>query len=255
MRTALLALSLALTAAVVPASASPVDREGGRGLVQPGMLLTRGGSAHCTGGFLFDGAGRLKGRLFLSVAAHCYEDKIGEVVDDEKGKHVGKVVYSHWPYAGFADDIALVEVDRAVWKRTSPEVAGHPGTPTGVGNGETVSVGDQVGFSGWGMFTDRNSTTREQRAGVLNSYDDELWGAEGVVSPGDSGGPVVDVRSGAAVGSVSNLCVPAPFNTSDGFEPGCTGYGPTIAQLVRLATAQGFPVTLRTARMGAPRAG
>lgn len=245
--------ALVLLALALPAQAGPLDREGGRGLVQPGMLITRDGSAHCTGGFLFDGAGRLRGRVFLGLAAHCYEDHLGEVVNDEQGRRIGKVVYSHWKYTTFADDIALVEVDRAVWKRTSPEMAGHPGTPTGVGSSETVSVGDQVGFAGWGFVTDRNSTTREQRPGVLNSYDEKLWGAEGVMSNGDSGGPVVDVSSGAAVGSISNLCVPLPVHDSDGYKPGCQGYGPTIEQFVRLATAQGWPITLRTARMGAPR--
>jgi hypothetical protein len=241
-----------LLALAVPAAAGPLDREGGRGLVQPGMALNRDGSQWCTGGFLLDGQRRLRGRVFLAVAAHCYEDKVGERVYDEKNRPIGRVVYSHWPYTTFADDIALVEVDRAVWKRTSPAVAGHPGMPTGIGSAESVHVGDRVGYAGWGFLTDYNSTTREQRVGVLNNYDSKLWGADGPVSNGDSGGPLVDLESGAAVGSISNYCVPLPVYTSGGFVPGCTGYGPTMEQFVRLATAKGWPVTLRRASAGRP---
>jgi hypothetical protein len=249
---------VALVAAVVvalavPAGAGPLDREAGRGLVQPGMALNRDGTQWCTGGFLLDGVRRLRGRVFLAVAAHCYEDKIGERVYDEKNRPVGRVVYSHWPYTTFADDIALVEVDRSVWRRTTPEVAGHPGMPTGIGNGENIHVGDRVGYAGWGFLTDYNSTTREQRVGVLNNYDDRLWGADGPVSNGDSGGPLVDLVSGAAVGSISNYCVPLPLLTSEGFVPGCTAYGPNMEQFVRLATAKGWPVALRPASAGRPR--
>jgi hypothetical protein len=245
--------ALALMGLVLPAHAGPLDREGGRGLVQPGMALNRNGSQWCTGGFLLDGTGRLRGRVFLATAAHCYEHRIGERVYDEHDRAIGRVVYSHWPYTTFADDIGLIEVDRSVWKRTTPEMAGHPGMPTGIGNGENIHVGDRVGYAGWGFATDYNSTTREQRPGVLNSYDSKLWGAEGPVSNGDSGGPLVDLDSGAAVGSISNYCVPLPVYTSEGFVPGCTGYGPTMEQLVRLATAQGWPVALRRAAAGRPR--
>jgi hypothetical protein len=125
--------------------------------------------------------------------------------------------------------------------------------PTVLGTSESVHVGDRVGYSGWGFATDHTSTTREQRVGVLNSYDGRLWGAEGPVSNGDSGGPLLDLVSGAAVGSVSNYCVPLPLSTSDGFVPGCTGYGPTTEQLVRLAAREGWPVRLRLASAGRPR--
>jgi hypothetical protein len=259
MRLLVPAVTAALIALVLPASANPanpldpVNRAGGRGLVQPGMLLTRDGQPWCTGGFLFDGAKQLRGKVYVGVAAHCYESNIGEKVYDEKGSRIGKVAYSHWKYTTFADDIALVEVDRAVWSRTTPEVAGHPGMPTAMGNGENIAIGDQVGFAGWGFVTDRNGTTREGRVGVLNNYDAKLWGAEGPISNGDSGGPVVDLRTGAAIGSVSNYCVPFPVYDSAGYMPGCTGYGPNIEQFVRLATAKGFPITLRKAKAGRPR--
>jgi hypothetical protein len=217
------------------------------------MALNYQGGQWCTGGFLLDGVKRLRGRLFMAVAAHCYEHRIGERIRDEHNRPFGTLVYSHWKYTTFADDIALIEIDRSQWNRTTPELAGHPGMPTGIGNGENIHVGDRVGFAGWGFATDYNSTTREQRVGVLDSYDRELWGADAPVSNGDSGGPVVDLESGAAVGSISNYCVPLPVNDSDGFVPGCTGYGPNTEQLVRLATAQGWPVKLRRAQDGPPR--
>jgi hypothetical protein len=119
--------------------------------------------------------------------------------------------------------------------------------PTGVGSPTT---GDLIGVSGWGIATDRDPRTREDRRGLLTRYADGLWGGEVVVSNGDSGGPVVGLDDGAAIGTVSNPCLPVPLDTSDGYQPGCTGYGPSVAQLLRRTAADGFPVALRTARQG-----
>lgn len=221
--------------------------------IQPGMQIDKAGEAWCTGGFVFNGTHRLRGHYYLGLAAHCFEHEIGTPVQDGQGKRIGRLVYSHWTYTTFADDIALVELDRAIYGRISPEVIGHQGMPTGIGNGENIAVGDLVGLSGHGFATEGTQRTREQRVGVLNNYGKGLWGADAVVSNGDSGGPVVDLRSGAAVGSVSNFCVPAPLNTSDGFVPGCTGYGPNLEQFVQLATRDGFPIALRTAKEGRVR--
>lgn len=243
-----LLLALLLTGLAVPArAATPAPT------IQPGMQVDKAGEAWCTGGFVFNGTHRLRGRYYLGLAAHCFEHEIGAVVQDAQGKRIGRLVYSHWTYSTFADDIALVELDRSVYGRISPEVAGRPGMPTGIGNGENITVGDPVGVSGHGFATNMSQRTRERRVGVLENYGKGLWGADTVVSNGDSGGPVVDLRSGAAVGSISNYCVPAPVYTSDGYVPGCTGYGPNLEQFVRLATHDGFPIALRTAREGRVR--
>lgn len=52
---------------------------------------------------------------------------------------------------------------------------------------------------------------------------------------------------------MSNFCVPLPVGTSEGFRPGCTGYGPTVERVVRRAAELGFPVRLRLAQQGRPR--
>jgi Trypsin len=249
-----LLVTLALVGAVaVPAGATPPVLEPGRGKVQPGMLVKLRGQPQCTGGFLFDGTGRRAGRLYMSLAAHCVEDEIGVVLTDEQDRPFGRVVASSWPYDGFADDWALVEIDRAVWSRVDPAMAGHPSIPTGVGTVERVEVGHRAQLSGWGTFNDHTTALREQRPGVVVRFSADLWQAEAVASPGDSGGPAADLDNGLALGSVSNLCVPLPLDTSGGFEPGCTVYGPTAAGIIARARAAGFPISLRLAKAGRPR--
>lgn len=237
----------------MPAAATPPVLEPGRGKVQPGMLVKLHGEPQCTGGFLFDGTGRRSGRLYMSLAAHCVEDEVGVVVTDEQDRPFGRVVASSWPYDGFADDWALVEVDRSAWSRVDPAMAGHPGIPTGVGTVDTVRVGHRAQLSGWGTFNDHHSTVREQRPGVVNAFSADLWQAEAVASPGDSGGAAADLDNGLALGSVSNLCVPLPVNTSEGYRPGCTVYGPTTLGILERARAAGFPLALRLASAGRPR--
>lgn len=236
----------------VPAGAAPPVLEPGRDAIQPGMLVRLDGRPTCTGGFVFDGTGPRKGKVYLSLAAHCVEDRLGAVVTDERNKRVGVVVASHWPYEGFADDWALVEVDRRAWRRVDPAMAGHPTIPTGVATTATVAVGHRAQLSGWGTFNDHNAAVREQRPGVVSRYSESLWHAVAVASPGDSGGAAADLDNGLALGSVSNLCVPLPLATSAGYQPGCTVYGPTTTGIIAGATRAGFPIALRLARAGRP---
>ena len=247
-----LAVCAVVVSVALPSTAAPPVLEPGRGKVQPGMLV-HVGDEQCTGGFLFDGAGRRAGRLYMSLAAHCVEDRIGAVVTDEQDRPFGRAVVAHWPYAGFADDWALIEVDRSAWPRVDPAMAGHPSIPTGVGTPATVAPGHRAQLSGWGTFNDHTTALREQRPGVVTGIDEDLWRIVGVVSPGDSGGAAADLDNGLALGSVSNYCVPAPVNTSAGYRPECTVYGPTTIGIIARATAAGFPITLRLAKAGRPR--
>lgn len=248
----LVAAGLLLGLLAVPSQAEPI-LEPGRGLIQPGMLVKLHGEPQCTGGFVYDGVGKLKGRVYLGLAAHCVEAEIGAVITDERNRLVGKVVISHWPYQSFADDWAFVEIDRAAYSRVSPAMAGHPTMPTGIGTTETVAIGHRAQLSGWGYLTEHTTMLREQRSGVINGFSKDLWHIEAVASNGDSGGPAADLDNGLALGSVSNFCVPLPIGTSDGFQPGCTIYGPTTVGIIERARKKGFPVTLRTAKQGPPR--
>ena len=223
--------------------------------VQPGMVVEVPGVATCTGGFVFDGVGRLAGRVYLGLAAHCTESEIGAPVTDSAGERFGSVAFSGWPYESFADDFAFVQIDRSAYARVDPSMVGHPTLPSAAVAVGAAATGDQVQLSGWGTLTDASPVTREQRVTVLKDYTADFWSGWGVMSPGDSGGPVAHLPSGGALGSVSNLCAPAPVNTSEGFGQvaGCLGYGPSMAGILRRAAAAGFPVRVRTAAQGRPR--
>jgi hypothetical protein len=241
----------ALAAAGARAQAPVLDP--GREAIQPGMLVDTGDS-QCTGGFVYDGTGLQAGRHYLGLAAHCVEDRIGARVADGRGREFGTVALSRWPYETYADDYAFILLDEAAYPRVDPAMAGHPGVPTGHVPAAAGAAGDRLLFSGWGFLTVSKTETREQRPAVLKSHNDRLWFAEGVVSNTDSGGPVAHQPTGGALGSVSNYCVPLPVNQSDGFEPGCISWGPSVAHILDAARRRGFTAEIRSASEGAPAA-
>jgi hypothetical protein len=220
--------------------------------VQPGMLVNIG-DTQCTGGFIFDGTGVQAGRHYLGLAAHCVDDHIGAPVSDALDRPFGRVAFSAFPYADYSEDYAFVEIDPAAYERVDPALAGHPDVPTGTLPAGEGAPGDRLQFSGWGFVTASKTETREQRVSALKSHGEELWFAWGIVSNTDSGGPVVHLPTGKALGSVSNYCVPLPVNHAAGFEPGCTAWGPSIAGILADAAKRGFTAEVRTAGEGAPR--
>lgn len=239
----------------VPASASAQDLltpDPPRTAIQPGMLVNTPTGSQCTGGFIFDGTGAQAGRHYLGLAAHCVDDAIGGRVADAFGQEFGTVVLSVWPYADYSEDYAFVEIDPAAYARVDPALAGHPGIPTGALGAGEGAAGDRIQFSGWGFATANKELTREQRVSFLKSHNEQFWFAWGVVSNTDSGGPVVHLPTGEALGSVSNYCVPLPLNQAGGFEPGCTAFGPSIAGILADAEPRGFTAEIRTAAEGAP---
>jgi hypothetical protein len=254
MRGALLTsvIACAVAAATAQAQVDTPILDPGRDAIQPGMLVHIGDTS-CTGGFVYDGTGLLLGRHYLGLAAHCVEDHIGLRVSDAAGRELGTVALSGWPYATYADDYAFVQLDKAVFPRVDPAMAGHAGVPTGFVPAGQGALGDGVLFSGWGFATRSKTATREGRPAVLKSHNDRFWFAEGIVSNTDSGGPVALQPTGGALGSVSNYCVPLPVNQSDGFEPGCFSWGPSVAYILDAARRRGFTVEVRAAAEGAPK--
>lgn len=253
MRRGLLLLVIACGAWPCGAHAQDLLADVERDAIQPGMLVANPTGSHCTGGFVFDGVGELAGKHYLGLAAHCVDDKLGGPVADADGDVFGRVALTTWPYDSYADDYAFVEIDPAFYPRVDPALAGHPGVPTGLLPAGGGAVGDRVQFSGWGFVTEGKTFTREQRVAFLKSTSDRLWFAWGIVSNTDSGGPVVHLPTGGALGSVSNYCVPLPTEHAEGFEPGCTAWGPTIAGIVGAAAKRGFTVEVRTAAEGPPK--
>jgi hypothetical protein len=256
MREALLAAVAACLLFSGPASAQGlrdmIPRDPARESVQPGMFVAVADSS-CTGGFIVNGTGMQTGRYYMTIAAHCTEANIGAPAADEAGRVFGHVAFSGWPYTTYKDDYAFIEIDQAAYPRVDPGMAGHPDMPTGLLAADLGAPGDRVQFSGWGFVTESKTETREQRPAFLYTHDEHYWSAEGPVSNTDSGGPVAHVPTGAAMGSVSNYCVPLPVAQSGGFTPGCTAWGPSMAGIITAAAAKGFTVEIRTAKEGAPK--
>jgi len=223
----------ALTAAAVAASALLVPSASAEGpLIQPGAY-SQSGNAGCTLNFVYDGVGDDRGRTFIGTAAHCVS-KVGDDVLLSTRETFGDVAWIGNEDAT-APDVALVEIRREFLSRVSPAVKGYPAYPTGVTTRQDTVVGDLVQISGYGMGFNSTTLTRQSRVGVMNYDDDEIYDLVGPVIFGDSGGPIVHIESGKALGIVSRLCIGI-----------CTEEGPTVQGLLAQASAAGFNVALRT---------
>ena len=210
--------------------------------IQPGMWI-QAGSTQCTTNFVFDGAGAEVGRVDIGTAAHCVDGK-GQAVLDEEGQTIGQVAA-----VGAADsddhrDWALFEVPASQVARVDPSVVGHPDMPRGgLPDAAHVAVGDAVQFSGFGQLWVTPGLQRG-RTGTLVAFAEPRYSARGPIFFGDSGGPVVDLASGRAVGVVSLTTVYGPparvYETS----------GPTPGAVISQAAAAGVHVVLRTVEGG-----
>jgi pyruvate/2-oxoglutarate dehydrogenase complex dihydrolipoamide acyltransferase (E2) component len=241
MRRALLLLAFALPA---PAQAY---------VIAPGVRANFPMSS-CTLNFVFDGTGPAAGRVFAGAAAHCGE-RVGDAVRVGDGLgQVGEVVGAVAARGAYPDDDPDVEIDNdwllvEIQPRfhadVDPAVQGHPEFPARVTTTAEMRSQDVLQFSGWGNATEATQPTREQRQGYWLGGDDRSYEAVVLVSPGDSGGPVVDVKTGGALGIVSTVV--GVFAT-----PGFFLQGPTVSQLIAQAAAQGLPVQMRIAGAKAP---
>lgn len=208
--------------------------------LQPGaMLQTEAGQ--CTLNFVYDGAGRNAGKVYLGTAAHC-----GEMVGQE-AKDVDDQVFGHFAFladAGdAATDYAFIEVAPEHLGRVDPAMKGHPEYPTGATTPEETEAGDAIQMSGYGVGFGETQFTQENRQTILQSDDADIFTLSGPSVNGDSGGPFVHVPTGKALGVVSQY----------GFTYGATDVGPTIQGVLAKAAKAGFPVTLRAAGQPAPR--
>lgn len=221
-------IAVAATAVIVPQPARAAVT------LQPGARVrTTAGS--CTLNFVYDGTGAYAGKVYLGTAAHCV-DKVGESVRDDDGITWGKVAFIG-PWRSTATDYAFIEVASDHVGRVSAAMKGHPQYPKGVAVDEETVTGDQVQFSGYGIGFNATQTTRESRVGILTFDDSGVQRVYGTVTFGDSGGPVVHVPTGKALGIATEICVASAV---------CTERGPTIDGVVNDAATAGFTVTLRT---------
>ena len=201
------------------------------GFLQPGDYMVAGNSA-CTTNFVYDGTGTKAGKVYLGTAAHCVTS-VGQDVSD--GSTVWGDVAVIGNANGVATDWALIEVRAAHVSRVRAAVKGWPSYPTGYTTPAETAIGDLVQISGHGLGFNFVNVTQEQRRAVLTYDDTTVHDVAGPIDFGDSGGPLVHVRTGKALGIVSQLCIGA-----------CTETGPTVQGIIAAATAAGFPVAIRT---------
>lgn len=215
--------------------------------IQPGMLVTAADSSGgCTGNFIYDGLGPRAGATYIGLASHC----VGEVADpiavDRDRVPFGRLVHKNWPLRTIRDDWALIEIFPERLADVDPAQRGNPRFPTGVADEDDVAVGDEIRISGWGAFMYLNEEVQTHRSGVTTYWDGVYHDLAGPILTGDSGGALVHVPSGKALGIVSAFCTPSNF-TAEHQPVGCTAFGPSAAEVMREMAKKGFPVRMRLA--------
>jgi len=209
--------------------------------VKPSMMLyTKGGQ--CTANFVYvDRAGR----AYIGQAAHCSSRgaqtdtngcktrswPLGTVVRDESGRRIGTLAYNSWiamqraheknRNACAANDLALVRIDPALVRRTTPTVPGLGGPvglrTTAVATGAQVyAVGNSSLLFGAGSLVAQTGVVEKAINGGWAYY--VAMARPGV--PGDSGSGYLDAR-GRALGQLSTISV------------GTDGLGNTIGSLAK----------------------
>jgi hypothetical protein len=202
------------------------------GPIHPGdfMGTSVGG---CTLGFVYDGTGDRSGDVFFGTAAHCVE-KIGDDIRLADGTVFADVAIIG-NEATSATDWALLRVRSTYEGAVNGSVRGHPNYPTGYTTPAQTNLLDLMQLSGYGQGFDFLALTREARIGLMGNDDTEAYDLIGLDTFGDSGGPIVHVPTGRAMGVVSRLCIGI-----------CTSEGPTVQGVIAKATSKGYAVRLRT---------
>lgn len=207
------ALTTALATALLAVSATGAAAAG---TLQPGAQMQTD-TGRCTMNFAYQDAA---GSKYMGTAAHCVEG-LGQTVSDADGDRFGTVAARGNPDVN-AEDYAFVKVDEG--RTVDPSVKGSPQYPTGVTEPAETRTGDTLQASGFGLLFDLLPFTRERRVGLLISDDEAQYSAIVPVLFGDSGGPIVNTRTGKALGIVSRLCIGL-----------CTAEGPTVQGAVAKA--------------------
>jgi hypothetical protein len=224
-----------LLVVVVVATALTVSaRTSAAAIIQPGAPIIAGNSL-CTLNWIYDGSGG----PYVGTAGHCVANVGQRVALDEAGGAPGG--FGSVAFISPNLDYSLIRIDAAELGNVSAAMRGHPNIPTGVSTTATAAVGDIVQYSGYGIGVSLTSVTREQRIGILGYNDGQQHYSYGVITPGDSGGPVGDVSDGnKALGIVDTVGVavnPLP-QAGEG--------GVSVEGLLADAAAFGFPIFVRT---------
>jgi hypothetical protein len=223
-----------LVAVVLLAGLSVSARGSAAAIIQPGAPIQIGTSL-CTLNWIYDGGGA----TYAGTAGHCAEHVGDRVFLDEAGGAPGGFGYVAFISPNL--DYSLIRIDTAELGHVSPAMRGHPNIPTGVSTTFTAAVGDTMQFSGYGVVVGVLQPTREGRVGILGANDGQQHYIYGLITPGDSGGPVADVSDGnKAFGIVDTVGVAI----NPGVQAGEGGV--SVEGLMLDAASFGFPIKLRT---------
>jgi hypothetical protein len=209
-------------------------------VLQPGTSITDG-TNWCTLNWIYDGTGSQAGHVFGGAAAHCFAT--GKRVSISSASLQPPIAqFGTVAYRSSALDFELIRIDTPCACAVSAAMAGHPKIPSGVATTANAKVGDLVQYSGHGTLTDFATLAQQQRVGVLGYNDGTQHFSYGVVSPGDSGGPVGDITDGnKALGIVDTVGFAVTLPLPQAGEGGVSMQG-----LLADAATHGFPVRVRT---------
>ena len=223
--------SLLLPALVALSLLAPAGAAQAAQTLQPGAYH-ESDDGSCTLNFAYTGPA---GETLLGTAAHCVPDGVGTRVRDLDGVEFGTVSFFGDAASSDGWDFAFIKVDAEDVARVSPAVKGYPQYPKGFTTPAETAAGDLIQASGYGLGFGTTQPTQEQRKAVLTYDDASNHRLAGPIIFGDSRGPFVHIKTGKALGIVSELCVGA-----------CTEQGPTVQGLIAKAASRGYSVTLRT---------
>lgn len=228
---AVVAVVLAAVCAPAVADEHPVDpRPQFGGLdspIRPGSSLANG----CTYNFVYYDSELEQDQdpvAYIGTAAHCTEG-LGERATLPGGGGIGTVVYDS-DLVGSGVDFSLIEIDAHLVARTNPTMRGWPG-PTGSVTVADLTRGDVVDVYGYGMGVGLSELTRP-RQGLLVNWTDDEYVIDMPAVNGDSGAPILQDRTGYALGIVSRYGVMAL--------PPSTDVGPLMPYIFRELASAGF---------------
>lgn len=209
-------------------------------LIQPGMLI-RTEKGHCTLAFIFQD--QTNETLYGLTAGHCFRPEDGAVWF-QNGTRFGEAVYKQTCSPCAPEDVALVAIDTAYRPFVSPSVS-YWGGPTALPVDQSVERGDTVCYFGHGAVVRPGGEVQNHRCARITGFDNvdgtsesQLVNFNGHVQGGDSGGPLLDYATGAAIGHMIS-----------GYPGLATGL--TVCHAIKQA---GIPVQLATAPFNPPPA-
>lgn len=255
--TVAVAAPFALTSTVSPAAATDTGLHG----IGPGspLLIDRpldtGGTFGCTANFIWQ-SGSTK---YLGTAGHCvtqeadgsaatrvrvcatncvfgsFTNTLHEFTSSEGlvelcGPNTSSCSFPVRAHGAVGTDFALIPLPSSVATQLRPEVPIFGG-PNGT---DTVGTGDALCIYGGGLGVGETIATKGRPVVGLSSTS-SAWYGYGPTAVGDSGAPVIDCTSAAAVGIHTHGPCLSPPSTS------C---GTTIARAKALASAQGLSISI-----------